>query len=91
MDHWHSRCESLGYVRVGQKQISRAIELPIKTNLPVLQSLPVEKIEAGMRERDGDRRVVFVQRSRWPMVHPRHRDLARVQLVNQVSSCLAAS
>ena len=43
-----------------------------------------------MGKGDRDWRVVLVQCGNEPVVHPRHRDLARVQLVNDLSAGLAA-
>ena len=64
--------------------------MPIETGSPGLQPLPVEQIESRIRERTRDRRVVLVQCGNEPVVHPRHRDLARVQLVNDLPPRLAA-
>jgi cellulase/cellobiase CelA1 len=43
-----------------------------------------------MGKGDRDWRVVLVQCGNEPVVHPRHRDLARVQFVNDLSAGLAA-
>ena len=64
--------------------------MSVKPCLPVLQSLAVEQIEAGMGKGDRDRRVVLVQCGNEPVVHPRHRDLACMQRVDHVLSRLAA-
>jgi len=58
-------------------------------SLPVLQSLPVEQVEAGMCQRDRDWRVVLVQRGDEPIVQARHRDLACLQFFNQMPPRLA--
>jgi hypothetical protein len=43
-----------------------------------------------MSQGDRDWRVVLVQTGNEPIVHARHRNLARVQFVNYVSTRLAA-
>ena len=72
-----------------QEQVKRERELLVKEPLPVLQALAIDQRKGRMRQRHARGDVVLVQRRDEPIVQPRHRDLAALQLSDDPCASLA--